>query len=42
MEAGQDEFFLAGIGVDVAHGEDAGDAGFKFFGIASIEREYPI
>src|SRR5688572_29921454 len=33
VEPRQDEFLLAGIGVDVAHGEDAGDAGLEFLGV---------
>ena len=37
VEAGQDQLLLARIGVDVAHREDAGDAGLEFLGV-DLER----
>ena len=33
VKAAEDEFFLARVGVDVAHGEDARLAGGEFFGV---------
>ena len=33
VKAAEDQLFLAGVGVDVAHGKDAAHAGGKFFGV---------
>ena len=33
MKARKNQLFLAGIGIDVAHGENSGNAGGEFFGI---------
>src|SRR5690348_18498796 len=33
VESGQNQFFLTRIGIDVPHGEDAGDAGLELLGI---------
>ena len=46
MESGQDQFLLAGIRIDVAHGEDSRDVGLEFFGIdldcAFVDGETPL
>ena len=46
MEAGEDELLLAGVGVDVAHGEDARDVRLKAGGVdddlLAVELEAPV
>ena len=46
MEARQDQFLLAGIGIDVADRKDAGHAGLELLGVdrqrLALEREPPL
>ena len=46
MEAGEDELLLAGVGVDVAHGEDTRNRAFELFGVhddlLALELQPPV